>query len=238
VDGLGPEAVDAALRIRDRLGFAGKGERGIYLCHTFCELGATPLGSVLDDIRDFLVAHPNEVVVMINQDAISPTDFVKAFDEVGLTEFVYRGPTKAPFPTLREMIELDQRLVVMAEERAGQAPWYHLAYRDITQETPFDFKDANLLTGPGNLSRSCAPNRGRGNAPLFLINHWVNTDPAPLPSNARKVNAYEPLLRRANECRRQRKHIANLLAVNFYREGDLFRVVDELNHVGPRRGAE
>ena len=136
------------------------------------------------------------------------------------------------------MIEQDQRLVVMAEERAGEAPWYHLAYRDITQETPFDFHKVEQLTDPDALSRSCAPNRGRASAPMFLINHWVGTDPAPLPSNARKVNAYEPLLRRATECQRLRKRLPNLLAVNFYREGDLFRVVDELNQVAPRDRSE
>jgi hypothetical protein len=46
------------------------------------------------------------------------------------------------------------------------------------------------------------------------------------------VNAYKPLLRRAQECQRRRKQLPNLLAVNFYRKGDLFRMVDELNGVG------
>ena len=30
----------------------------MYLCHSFCELGATPLDYVLDDIHDFLVTTP------------------------------------------------------------------------------------------------------------------------------------------------------------------------------------
>ncbi len=42
-DGVSPQAVQAALRLRSRLGFKGKGKRGMFLCHTFCELGATPL---------------------------------------------------------------------------------------------------------------------------------------------------------------------------------------------------
>ena len=63
------------------------------------------------------------------------------------------------------------------------------------------------------------------------MNHWISTDPIPLPSNAAKVNAYDPLLRRARECQRMRKHLPNLIAVNFYRRGDLFGVVDTLNGV-------
>jgi hypothetical protein len=232
-DGIGPEAFDAALRIRDRLGFAGKGERGMYLCHSFCELGFTALDSVLEDIRDFLVANPHEVVVIVNQDDVSPADFVKAVEDAGLDEFAYRGPATPPFPTLSRMIEQDQRLVVMAEAQAGGAPWYRPAYRDLVQETPFKFGTAAQLTDSKTLQRTCEPNRGPGSAPLFLINHWVSTDPLPRPSDARKVNDYAPLLRRANQCRRRRDRLPNLLAVNFYREGDLFRVVDELNRVDP-----
>jgi hypothetical protein len=51
----------------------------------------------------------------------------------------------------------------------------------------------------------------------------------PLPSNAAKVNAYDPLLKRARECQQIRHHLPNMVAVNFYLEGDLFRVVDTLN---------
>jgi len=68
-------------------------------------------------------------------------------------------------------------------------------------------------------------------APLFLVNGWISTNPAPLPSNAAKVNAYEPLLRRLRECQRLRHHIPNLVAVDFYREGDVFKAVDALNGV-------
>ena len=71
-------------RIRDRLGFEGQGERGMYLCHTFCELGATPLDSVLDDIRAFLVANPGAVSSSINQDYVTPEDFVGAVRDAGL----------------------------------------------------------------------------------------------------------------------------------------------------------
>ena len=63
------------------------------------------------------------------------------------------------------------------------------------------------------------------------MNHWVSTDPTPRPSDATKVNAREPLLRRLRECERVRAQLPNLVAVNFYRRGDVFGVVDELNGV-------
>ena len=231
-DGVSPEAVDAALRIRERLGFAGEGERGMYLCHTFCELGGTPLESVLDDLHDFLVANPNEVLIVINQDYVTPADFVAAVNDAGLGELAYRGPVRGEWLSLRQMIDTGQRVLFMAENRAGAESWYHPVYESITKETPFHFTKPAQLTQPTRLPASCEPNRGPEDAPLFLVNHWITTDPVPLPSNAEKVNAYDALLGRARECRRLREHLPNLVAVDFYRRGDLFRVVDTLNGVG------
>jgi hypothetical protein len=231
-DGVSADAVDAAQRIRDRLGFAGQGTRGMYLCHTFCELGATTLSSVLDDIHDFLVAHPDEVLVVINQDYVTPTDFVEAADKAGLGSLVYGGPITDSEPTLRQMIDSNRRVVFLAENHAGGAPWYRSAYDSITEETPYTFTKVAQLTDPERLAASCKPNRGPQRAPLFLVNHWISTDPVPLPSHAAKVNAHAPLLARLRDCRRIRDHLPNLVAVNFYRTGDVFKVVDALNGVG------
>ncbi|HEY1358799.1 MAG TPA: hypothetical protein VGF21_10880 [Thermoleophilaceae bacterium] len=230
-DGVSPEAVDAALRIRDRAGFSGKGERGMYLCHTFCELGGTRLEKVLDDIHDFLVTHPRVVLVVINQDYVSPADFVGAVRKAGLEQFAYRGPTSGKWSTLGDMIDSGHRVVFLAENRAGAAPWYRPVYKSSVQETPYDFTRTDQLTKRSLLAKSCEPNRGPKSAPLFLLNHWVTLGPLIRPSDAEKVNARRPLLARIRECRRLRHHLPNLVAVNFYKRGDLFKVVDELNGV-------
>jgi hypothetical protein len=233
-DGVSPDAVDAAKRIRDRLGFGGKGVRGMYLCHTFCELGATPLADVLDDIHDFLVANPDDVLVVINQDYVSPEDFVGATNKAGLGKLVFDGAIGPGRPTLGEMVDSGRRAVFLAENHAGAAPWYQLAYERTTEETPYTFPKVAQLTDRAELPASCKANRGSANAPLFLLNHWISTDPVPRPSDAAKVNAYGPLLARVRECARLRHHKVNLVAVNFYRQGDVFRVVDTLNGVLPR----
>ena len=230
--GLSSSIIDSALRLRGSVGFSGRGRRGIYLCHTFCELGGTPLASVLADLHDFLVANPGEIVVVINEDYVAPADFVAAVDKAGLGKLAYAGPITQTTPTLRGMIDAGKRVVFMAEKHAGTAPWYRSAYGSLTQETPYTFKKVSQLTDPANVAASCAPNRGPASAPLFLVNHWVTTDPLPLPSNAAKVNARGPLLARLRECKRIRGRMPNLVAVNYYREGDLFGAVDALNGVG------
>jgi hypothetical protein len=229
---LGSDALNAALRTRDRIVDSPTvGDREIYLCHRFCELGAIPLTQTLRQIRDFVAASPNEVLVVINEDYVSPEDFAAQVEDSGLIDYVYKGPAGNPLPTLEAMISSGGRVLMMAENDAGggSIPWYHPAYEALTQETPFSFKKPSQLTDPAKLPASCEPNRGPADAPLFLINHWVDTSPAPLPSNAAKVNARKPLQRRIRECERDRGLLANLIAVDFYAEGDLFGVVEELN---------
>lgn len=224
---LGAPAVDAALRIRDRLVGSGDAEpKTEWLCHGFCELGAITLRDGLEQVRRFLATHPHEVVVIVIQDeGPTPADIEAAFDDSGLLPYVYRGPVppEAPWPTLREMIASGGRLVVMAENVAGgdEVPWYHPTYEGLVQETPYHF------TRPSQFS--CEPNRGDEQGSIFLINHWIDTSPAPRPSNAAKVNAYDFLLGRARECAEVRGLQPGIIAVDFYETGDLFEVVDTLN---------
>ena len=204
----------------------------MYLCHTFCELGGTELGSVLEDLHDFLAANPGEVVVVVNQDYVTPQDWVGAIRDAGLEPYAFTPPPSgSPWPTLRQMVDSGRRLVMLAENEGGAAPWYQPAYDALLQETPFSFPRAAPLLDMANLDATCEPNRGPADAPLFLVNHWVTTDPLPRPSDADAVNAYRPLLARLRACERIRDHIPNLVAVNFPRHGDLYRAVDALNGV-------
>ncbi len=124
--------------------------------------------------------------------------------------------------------------MLLAENEAGAAPWYQLAYeRAAPGDAVLVRQGPAAAHRPGRPRRAtCRPNRGPASAPLFLLNHWINTDPAPRPSHAAIVNAYEPLLRRARACAALRGRLPNLLAVDFYRRGDVFRVADTLNGVG------
>jgi hypothetical protein len=230
---IGEQAVTAAERIRSRIGDQNLGPRQIYLCHTFCELGAVLLSSALADLRTYLVDNPGTVLIVVNQDeGVTPADIKRAFERAGLLDLVYRGPF-GQFPTLRQMIDSGQRLVVMAENEAGDINWYPLAYGHALQETPFRFRNAADLTDPSRLTASCRSNRGPASAPLFLVNNWVDTSPFPRASIAAVVNEHSALLRRVETCRSIRHRLPNLIAVDFYKRGDLLGVVRVLNRLSP-----
>lgn len=221
---LGAEGVTAAMRIRERLiGTEETGPVDVYLGHGFCELGAQKLVDVLGKVNEFLVANPGEVIFLVIQDeGVKPADIQRCFAESGLEELVYKGAVTKPWPTLREMVESDQRVLVFAENNAEGVPWYHLLY-DVFQETPYRFLTPDEF--------SSKPGRGGTAGSLLLMNHWIETTPAPKPSNAAIVNAYDFLLKRARDVRRTRGMIPNLIAVDFYATGDLLRVVDTMNGV-------
>jgi hypothetical protein len=222
---LGKEGVDAAMRVRDRLvGEEPTGERDVYLAHGFCELGSLRFVETLEQVAGFLVESPGEVIIMIIQDeGVAASDVAACFERSGLARFLYRGPVTPPWPALRRMIARDQRVVVFAENDPGEVPWYHPAFQ-VFQETPYRFK------GPEEFTNE--PGRGGTSGSLLLMNHWIETVPAPKPSNAEIANAFDRLAGRARACRRERGMVPNLIAVDFYATGDLLRVVDALNGVG------
>ena len=224
VSELGEQAFAAAERLAGRLGGSLMGAPGLYMCHTICELGATPLVGGLEQLRTFLEDFPNEVVMVFVQDAISPQETASAFTQAGLAPYLYTHDRDSPWPSVRQMIRSGRRLMVMAENTTTGGPtWYHQGF-DLVQETPYEFKTVAELEAP----TSCAPNRGTANSPLFQLNHWIERA-NPSPGLARKVNAYDVLLPRAQRCRRERGLVPNLVNVDFYDEGDLLEVVRVLN---------
>jgi hypothetical protein len=179
-------------------------------------------------VRDFLVDHPREVVVISIEDYVLPQDVARVLEAAGLAPLVWRGALgRARLPTLRQMIDRDQRVLVMAENRIGYLPWVRAQF-DLVQETPYTFRSPADLAAPD----SCRANRGRARNPMFLLNHWVDTSPLPRVDNAVKVNAYPFLLRRARRCAEVRGRMPNLVAVDFYEQGDVLGVVRALNAAG------
>ena len=222
--------------LTDDDGTVTEGERGLYLCHVSCGLGASPLVPVLRSIRQFIHRRPNNVLTIINEDRITPEDFAAAMQQSGLIDHVYDGAPGPRWPTLKRMIRTRGQVVVLAERDAGSYPWYHEAYEGIVQETPYRFETPNLLSEPANWPASCVPNRGGTTGSLFLLNHWSPpTAPAQTDyATVEQVNSGATLFGRAEECTRLRGRLPSIVAVDqFGIAGGLFAAVRRLN--GTRR---
>jgi hypothetical protein len=194
---------------------------GAFLCHNLCRLGATPLDEGLGEIARFLDRNPEEVVVLFVQDHISAPDMASAMRRSGLRDDVFVKERGEGWPTLGEMIDDGERLVVLAENSGPPPAWYHRGFA-LVQETPFRF------SGPEEFS--CGPNRGTEHSPLLLMNHWIERT-APSRADATVVNRQDVIVRRARQCIEQRGMLTNLIAVNFASIGGLLPAVDELNGV-------
>ena len=192
--------------------------------HGFCELGALSLDTALGQIRDFLEKNPHEALTIVFEDYVKPSDLAAALEKDGVAKHAFRGQPGAPWPTLREMVDNDQRVLLLLEHNKPSVPWMHRAY-DVMQETPFHFTKPSQLKS----ASSCKPNRGDTGKSIFLMNHWIDTAPLPLPTNAGTVNGRKFLLDRVKRCEKERGVRANLLAVDFYRTGNLMDAVDTLN---------
>jgi hypothetical protein len=216
------DVVAAARRLADYIGAVGPDTpRGTYLCHSFCELGARPFPQTLRDINEFLDRNPGEVIMLVLEDHISPEDTAKAFISSGLIGRVYYHTDGQPFPTLREMIETDERVVVFAENNASGVDWY-LPASEFIQDTPF------RVMQPGQFS--CELGRGEATNPIFALNHWL-TASFPSRPDASEINQFDFLYQRALRCEAARERRVNLVIVNFYSLGDAKLVVDVLNGV-------
>lgn len=222
---LSPQALRTADRLAGRIGLGdGEGSPRPYLCHTLCELGSEPLDEQLTLFRDFLDAHPGEVVVLFLESYVPVAETERAFERTGLLGYAAELERDQPLPTLGELADAGTRLIVLTERDGGSRPWYLDGF-SFVQDTPLGARDAAQL--------SCRRFRGTADSPLLLLNHWADTFPPSPSRNARIGN--DTLRRRMAECERERGMVPNLPAVDFYELTGVVRIAHQRNERTARR---
>ena len=217
VDEIGESAVLSAEATAARADASGV-ERALFLCHALCEIGASRFEVELGAIARFIKDNPREVVLIVIQDeGPRPADVAAAFESAGLGSEVYAHQIGEPWPTLAELIDAETRVIVFAENIAGEFDWYHDAFAHI-QDTPFGFKTVEEF--------SCDLNRGEADHSLFLVNHWLS----PVSLSAADI-ANDPAVidDRFQACSEQRGQLPNMIAVDFFSQGDVVDTVLALN---------
>ena len=136
------------------------------LCHAHCGLGATPWIPMLQSVDEWLEENPGSVLSFILEPYITETETEQALRDAGIFDRVYHhtGPPGTPWPTLRQLLETDQRLVVFTADAAANDTW-HLNWTRFGWETPFD-----------DPTFTCADGRGDPTVTehqVFILNHYV-----------------------------------------------------------------
>jgi hypothetical protein len=220
---VGSEAQQRALQLREEAGPPpDDAPRDVYLCHAYCELGAVPFATVVDELRSFLEDHPDAVLVVVIQDELPAEQLLPVLEKGGLDPYLSTLDPTQPLPTMGSMVDSGRRLV-MGLELGDLGPRIPNVYdAGLVQDVPYRYSSVGELEDEA----SCRPHRGSADAPLLLLNHWIT--PA-TPETASEANTEHVLLGRAERCADERGQPVNLLAVNFYETGDLLNAVDRLN---------
>lgn len=192
----------------------------VYLCHGPCALGHTRLLDGLCTITKFLDANPGEVFSIIFENDVTDADTDAVVRASGLADYAFVHAKGAPWPTLRELVDTNKRVVLFEENEGGTPPYLHRAYADEMWDTPYSFMTKADFT--------CALGRGQKASALFLVNHWLSRPFADI-AFAREVNPASVLGDRVTKCTAEAGRPPTFVSVDFYDVGDLFSVVRAAN---------
>ncbi len=153
---VNPRAVEAALPpgTAERAARMATGatvdpaKRDVYLCHVYCEYGATRFLTALQDVERFLDRHPNEVVILFVGNYVSTEDTRRVLEQAGLADRLYEYDPAAPPPTLGQIIDAGKNVVMLSEFSGPPPGWNNDGY-GLFQDTPYTFTDAEQLLVPG-----------------------------------------------------------------------------------------
>jgi hypothetical protein len=151
---------------------------------------------------------------------VEPAEIEKRFKEAGLERYVATLSRDEPLPTLGELVSSNRRVIVFTEKDAdGTVPWYLDGF-SFVQDTPLGAERVGELR--------CRRERGDADSPLLMLNHWADLFPPRLEAN-RPFQTKRFLLERVRECGRKRGVSVNLIAVDYYDQGEVVEAVAQLN---------
>ena len=103
---------------------------------------------MLGDIKRFLDQNPDEVILLFAGDYVFQADTERVFREAGLFERIYPYDLTQPPPTLGQLIDASQNIVLLSEF-TGQPPAWNTPGYQICQDAPFTFTQPDQLLVEG-----------------------------------------------------------------------------------------
>ena len=160
-------------------------------------------------------------MTIIFESYISANDTRLTFEAAGLTPHLDVQPVASPWPTLRQMIATDRRLVVFTDNQGGTYDWYHTTSGPTRSRRTYCSRRREPVVH--------AEPRQPGERP-FILNHFL-TQTFRLADALAGTDQPRPAVHRprANQCAAEDAHLPNFVTVDHYQIGDVFPVVDALN---------
>lgn len=202
----------------------------IRLCHTACALfDAGVLEDYLKDVVDWLNEHPSEVLTLIysNPDKVGPDRLTPIYEKVGLDKMSFLPVAGEQWPTLRQMIDNNTRVVTFLADSSVTGT-YILPQWQYVFETSFE----NFAPEDLTCARDRGPKQGIG-----MINNFMYTTInkqfeiyAPNDTFSETLNT-EVLEERLGRCKEEWGTEGGFVLVDFFDAGEPMAVVDRANGV-------
>ena len=194
--------------------------------HSIFALGTIPLIDLFNDIKSFLDNNPNEVLTIILECYVSANDIEDILNQSSLDNYLYTHNNSLGWPTLQNMIDNDNRLIIFTDEDDANSSqlWYHYVWEHAV-ETHYSVNTINDF--------NCSFNRGDPANDLFILNHFVThaTLGHGLHAESMTVNSNPFFISRAMDCYTQTNKFPNFVTVDFYELGNGLDVVNQLNNL-------
>jgi len=220
---------------------AHKNGKDIHFCHHNCALyDGGPVEHYFKKVKHFLDRHPNEVLTLIvaNPENIQADEWQPTLESTGLSDIAYIPPqnpmTREDWPTLREMLDSNKRVVMFMDKGAedGTVP-YLLPQFTMMWEDEYDPTDSEFPCKVDRTAGSLSPSQQ-----LNLMNHNLNVNLLPIGPGLRlpdrlaspRTNGIYSITRHANHCAPLAgDRNPNFVLVDFVNLGQVPTAVAQLN---------
>ncbi len=208
--------------------------------HGMFDPACQPFKNICVEVRKFLETHSHEIVTFILENFTDNLALIAAdIQESGLLDYVHTQDIQKPWPTLRELVRSQKRMIIFVSSgdkgRFLEYPWL-MSLWDFAWDTRFNF------TRIADFAYDCLPNRGknayeqRASVPhnkLFIVYHFITPFAGGSKSWAKRVNRVSVLKKRLQKLAQKTGHIPNFVQVDFfeYPHNDIFKVINCLNGV-------
>jgi hypothetical protein len=218
------------------VGRCGSGNDLVFF-HSTCTLGSRPAAEVWEAIDTFLTEEPTEVVILFLQmpevDEVTLTELDEAIQSVpGLPDRLYQHSIPGtPWPTLGELVAADERLILLyfnqpdCFAQVNGCPTGFNFWPDFGVETSFRFQNVGDVD---DTPASCALRESgqNGARDFYRVNAFLQL---PSRGSSTTLNSYDYATDRLNACPLVAGQAVNFYAVDYWSEGDVPQVVQEVN---------